>query len=110
MDLPKFSCLIGLNGSGKSTDLQFIDFLSQHVRGDMKGWLAERKWKSTDLKSKLTKKGEPAGRWEDGLQPVEEPLYQGERLTCWTFVLQTTSGEIEAFCERVEGLEVSNHV
>lgn len=29
MDLPKFSCLIGLNGAGKSTVLQFIDFLSQ---------------------------------------------------------------------------------
>ena len=32
MDLPKFSCLIGLNGAGKSTVLQFIDFLSQLMR------------------------------------------------------------------------------
>ena len=30
--------MIGLNGSVKSTVLQFIDFVSQLVRGDMKGW------------------------------------------------------------------------
>ena len=40
IDLPKFSCLIGLNGAGKSTVLQFIDFLSQLVRGDMT-WMAQ---------------------------------------------------------------------
>ena len=26
MDLVKFTCLVGLNGSGKSTVLQFVDF------------------------------------------------------------------------------------
>lgn len=56
MNLPKFTCAIGLNGSGKSTLLQLIDFLSRRAQGDMKGWLAERKWKSPELKSKLTKK------------------------------------------------------
>ncbi|MEX0727430.1 MAG: AAA family ATPase [Planctomycetaceae bacterium] len=55
LDLAKFTCLIGLNGSGKSTVLQFIDFLSQLMRGDMKGWLAERKWRSNELKSQFTK-------------------------------------------------------
>ena len=40
--LAKFSCLIGLNGVGKSTVLQFVDFLSQLVRGEMKEWLAEK--------------------------------------------------------------------
>ncbi len=56
VELPKFSCLIGLNGSGKSTMLQFIDFLAQLVRGDMKGWLGERRWKPADLKSKPRRK------------------------------------------------------
>jgi ABC-type phosphate/phosphonate transport system ATPase subunit len=42
LKLAKFSCLIGLNSVGKSTVLQFIDFLSQLVRGDVKGWLEER--------------------------------------------------------------------
>ena len=42
LDMPKFTCLIGLNGAGKSTVLQFIDFLGQQVRGNMKGWLEGR--------------------------------------------------------------------
>lgn len=74
--LPKLTCLIGLNGAGKSTVLQLIDFLSQLVRGDMKGWFSERRWKPTDVKSKLTRRvhiefritftneqGEPSGVW-----------------------------------------------
>ncbi len=56
INLPRFSCLIGLNGAGKSTILHFIDFVSQLVRGDMKAWLNDRKWKAADLKSKLTSK------------------------------------------------------
>jgi predicted ATPase len=57
-DLPlaKFNCLVGLNGAGKSTILQFFDFLSQQVKGDMNGWLEKRQWKSSDLNSKLTSK------------------------------------------------------
>jgi len=54
MDLGKFTCLIGLNGSGKSTVLQFIDFLSQLVRGNMNEWLEERHWNDQDIRSKLT--------------------------------------------------------
>jgi len=56
LDLAKFTCLIGLNGAGKSTVLQFIDFLAQQVRGDIQGWLDERHWEAKDLKSQLTKK------------------------------------------------------
>jgi len=56
LPLDKFSCLVGLNGSGKSTVLQFFDFLSQQVRGDMKGWLEKRQWKPSDLNSKLISK------------------------------------------------------
>ncbi len=57
INLSQFTCLIGLNGSGKSTVLQCIDFAPQLVIGDMEGWLAERKWENSDLKSKLSKKG-----------------------------------------------------
>ncbi|HAI67962.1 MAG TPA: chromosome segregation protein SMC [Gammaproteobacteria bacterium] len=56
LPLDKFSCLVGLNGSGKSTVLQFFDFLSQQVRGDMTGWLEKRQWKPSDLNSKLASK------------------------------------------------------
>lgn len=51
--LAKFTCLIGLNGSGKSTVLQFVDFLAQQVRGDLAGWLEERGWRAGELSSRL---------------------------------------------------------
>jgi predicted ATPase len=54
IDLAKFTCLIGLNGSGKSTVLQFIDFLSQQMHGRIDEWLVDRGWKASELRSKLT--------------------------------------------------------
>ncbi len=54
LDLPKFCCLTGLNGSGKSTVLQFIDFAAQQVRGEIADWLRLRGWKNRDVLSKLT--------------------------------------------------------
>ncbi len=56
LPLAKFSCLVGLNSAGKSTVLQFFDFLSQQARGDLSGWLKKRQWDSSDLNSKLTRK------------------------------------------------------
>ncbi|HIF9430974.1 TPA: AAA family ATPase [Photobacterium damselae] len=52
----KFNCLVGLNGSGKSTVLQFIDFLSQQVSGNIDEWLESRQWNARDLNSTLTPK------------------------------------------------------
>ncbi len=109
IDLPKFSCLIGLNGAGKSTVLQFIDFLSQLVRGDMNGWLNERKWKSTDLRSKLTKKvnidfcvrfssenGESAGRWEATYSPSRNHCTK-ERIDLLDSVLEISKDTVEIY-------------
>lgn len=56
IELPKFTCLIGLNGSGKSTVLQAMDFVSHLVHGNVKDWLGPRRWKSSELKSKLSRK------------------------------------------------------
>jgi len=56
LELSKFNCLVGLNGSGKSTVLQAMDFLSQLMVGDLDNWLQQRHWESADLNSKLTKK------------------------------------------------------
>lgn len=107
IDLPKFSCLIGLNGAGKSTVLQFIDFLSQLVRGDMRGWLTERKWKPTDLRSKLSKKvnisfrvrfcdekGDPWGLWEGTYSPAKYRC-TSERIELPNVALQVTAKDIE---------------
>jgi energy-coupling factor transporter ATP-binding protein EcfA2 len=51
--LTKFTCLIGLNGSGKSTILQAIDFISQLAQGNLEDWLEAREWQPIDLASQL---------------------------------------------------------
>jgi len=52
----KFTCLVGLNGAGKSTVLQAMDFISQLMIGDIDEWLKQRQWDSADINSKLTSK------------------------------------------------------
>lgn len=49
-----FTCLVGLNGAGKSSVLQLLDFASHLMRGDVSSWLGKRGWKISDLHSKLT--------------------------------------------------------
>ena len=44
-----------MNGAGKSTVLQALDFLSQLMRGDVQGWLDQRGWSAADLRCKLRK-------------------------------------------------------
>ena len=56
LSLTKFNCLVGLNGAGKSTVLQALDFLSQLMICEIGQWLKLRQWESSDLNSKLTKK------------------------------------------------------
>lgn len=55
MRLQKFNCLIGMNGTGKSSVLQAFDFISQLMRGDIGGWLEQRGWSMADLNCKLRK-------------------------------------------------------
>lgn len=56
LDFAEFTCLIGLNGAGKSTVLQALDFLAQLMRGRLDDWLETRDWTSADLDSRLTSK------------------------------------------------------
>lgn len=53
--LGHFNCLVGMNGAGKSTVLQALDFLSQLMRGDVQSWLDQRGWSAADLRCKLRK-------------------------------------------------------
>lgn len=55
LELTDFNCLVGLNGAGKSTVLQFLDFIAQQFKGDIDGWLEARQWEAADLNSRLTK-------------------------------------------------------
>ncbi|MCX7047702.1 MAG: AAA family ATPase [Candidatus Sumerlaeota bacterium] len=54
--LPKFTCLVGLNGSGKSSILQAISFLAQMMSGNVRQWFQEREWEPKDIKSQLEQK------------------------------------------------------
>ncbi|WP_462325993.1 AAA family ATPase [Desulfoplanes sp.] len=73
LELAKFSCLIGLNGAGKSTVLQFFDFLAQQFSGDMKTWLRQRHWKPAELNSRLSSRSniEFTVCLEDARVPIE---------------------------------------
>ncbi|QGH60230.1 AAA family ATPase [Serratia proteamaculans] len=52
--LEKFNCFVGLNGVGKSTLLQAIDFIAQQMRGNLYTWLQDRGWESSDLYSRTS--------------------------------------------------------
>lgn len=56
LPLSQFTCLIGLNGAGKSTVLQALDFASAVMSGEVSSWLAKRQWASKDINSKLVKR------------------------------------------------------
>jgi AAA15 family ATPase/GTPase len=49
--LGKFTCLIGMNGAGKSTVLQAFDFVKQLTHGRMDDWLTLRNWERSEILS-----------------------------------------------------------
>lgn len=51
LDLAPFTCLIGLNGCGKSTVLQCFDFLAHLLGGDIDEWFKRREWAADDVRS-----------------------------------------------------------
>lgn len=63
----KFTVLIGMNGSGKTTILQAFDFLSQLMEGKVEQWLNSRNWTASDLSSKFASStnvsGGMVGQW-----------------------------------------------
>ncbi len=54
--LGPFTCLVGLNGAGKSTVLQAFDFIGHLANGQVAAWLKQREWKRADLTSQFLKK------------------------------------------------------
>ena len=53
-DMGGFTCFVGLNGAGKSSILQFLDFASHLMKGDIPQWLSKRGWSAPVLHSKLS--------------------------------------------------------
>lgn len=54
INFEKFTCLVGLNGAGKSSLLQALDLASHLMKGDVEAWLQRRNWDAQDLHSKLS--------------------------------------------------------
>lgn len=50
--LANFTCLIGANGSGKTSVLQAIDYLAHLIDSDASQWIKERGWSRNELRSK----------------------------------------------------------
>lgn len=48
----KFNCFVGMNGSGKTTILQAIDFIAQQMHGNISDWLDARGWDANELHCK----------------------------------------------------------
>lgn len=113
MELAQLTCLIGLNGAGKSTVLQFIDFVGQLVRGKMDNWLEERKWEAKELRSnKLTNRqtirliigykitfvnddGQEWGTWE-GIYNPSQAFCTFEKITTPDASLEVEKGHCKA--------------
>lgn len=58
----KLNVFIGVNGAGKSTFLQAIDFVTHLVLPmGYREWMEGRQWQAADLTCKLKKQGEKAG-------------------------------------------------
>jgi predicted ATPase len=51
LKLTKFNCIIGLNGSGKSTVLQLISYISSIFEGNTQQWLHSRGWENNEVAS-----------------------------------------------------------
>lgn len=81
-DMGDFVCLIGLNGAGKSTILQLLDFLRALLRGRVTEWFERHRWHPSDIltvgsSKKLVefelevRKGERLQRWKGRFNPQE---------------------------------------
>jgi predicted ATPase len=57
--LANFTCLIGANGSGKTSVLQMFDYLSHFVSADMRQWIRNRDWSLLELRSRYIDASRP---------------------------------------------------
>lgn len=79
----KFNCLVGMNGSGKSTVIQALDFISHLMRGDIADWLSQRGWAVHDINCKTRKESNIT-------VDIEYRTRQGEHLY-WVGVFNRTT-------------------
>lgn len=102
----RLNVFIGLNGVGKSTLLQAIDFVVNLVV-DYDKWLDKRQWQSSDLISKLKKQG------EKGMSPLIEfeILFNPCKVNyCGSFNIQKERCSKEEISAEIDGKKYSSFV
>lgn len=100
--LGTFTCLVGLNGAGKSTVLQAFDFVGHLANGQVVAWLRQREWKAADLTSRFLNKKLVSFKLE-----IEVP---GEGLIVWSGSFNTTKMRCTAETVTVDGVEQVLHI
>lgn len=92
----KFTCFVGMNGAGKSSILQALDFISQQMQGDLSGWLEGRGWIAKDI----AYKGErPPPRLNATVAEVYYRLSDGQLLRWVGFFNRTTLQMVSEIAE-----------
>lgn len=79
----KFTCLVGMNGAGKSSLIQALDFAAQLMRGRVSDWLDQRGWSMADLNCK--------SRRESNIGITIDFQTSDEALLVWTCVFNRSS-------------------
>lgn len=74
--LANFTCLIGANGSGKTSVLQVLDFLCYFMRGDVRAWLQDRGWEGDILSSSFD--SSPWALFDTSISIQLDPSIQAE--------------------------------
>ncbi|MET3181718.1 UNVERIFIED_ORG: putative ATPase [Variovorax guangxiensis] len=100
--LGAFTCLVGLNGAGKSTVLQAFDFVGHLANGQVATWLKQREWKTADLTSRFLKKKLILFELD-----IEVP---GEGRIVWSGSFNTTEMRCTAETVTVDGVEQALHI
>ncbi|NDV26051.1 AAA family ATPase [Desulfovibrio sp. JC010] len=93
LELGKFNCLVGLNGSGKSTILQFFDFLTVLIKGNVSEWFNSRAWTEKEINFQ--------GRIEGKLNQERNILIQirtiqNDAIVTWTAAFNRTNKRCSA--------------
>ena len=101
VDLPRFLCLIGVNGSGKTTFIQLLTFVRALVRGEVDNWrIGDRQCETKALAF--------AGSLRRNFELLVEFVPDGEREKCiWTMTYNLYDGQLIRENLTVEGESVS---